>query len=74
MTPYYAAREPERGENVSPSIRVFFSQDPFDGGELADHTADNPQAVRISEALVMLDLDQCAIEILPRILLSRFVG
>jgi hypothetical protein len=53
---------------------VFVARNPFDGGELADDTANSPQAVRISATFVVLDLDQCAIEIMPRILLSCFVG
>ena len=53
---------------------VFCLQQPFDGRELADHTANPPPAVHISATVVLLDLDQDVIEILPRILPSRFVG
>jgi len=52
---------------------MFFSQNRFDGGELADDTANSPQAVHVSATLIALDVDQCAIEIVPRILLSRIV-
>ena len=45
------------------SSSVFISQNPFDSGELADHTANRPQAIGISATLVALDVDQCAIEI-----------
>ena len=53
---------------------VFRPQQPFDGRELADHPANSPPAARIGATVVLLDLDQGAIEILPRILSSRFVG
>jgi hypothetical protein len=57
--------------NLAGPLVVLFSQNPFDAGELADHAA--TQAVRISATLVLLDLDQCAIEILACVLLARFI-
>jgi len=52
----------------------FLSQDPFDSGELADHTANSPQAVRIGATLVVLDLDQCEDSAARFALASRRLG